>query len=69
MIMCRAVIENTSKYLCGNGQMDKYLEKGYSLYIEGDEEYLLATPEKGYLREKPDISPISTAGAQIRRTE
>ena len=41
-------------------QFDEYLEKGCSIYsVDGENETLIATPEDGFLTEKPTLEKTS----------
>lgn len=54
--------DNVGVYLSKTEQMDQYLEKGCSIYeaIENGDDVLVATPEDGYLSEKPTIGYSGT---------
>lgn len=41
-------------------QFEEYLEKGCNIYsVDGEKETLIATPEKGFLTEKPTLEETS----------
>lgn len=43
-------------YLAADVQMDKYLTVGWDIFeTEGGEEKLIATPEEGFLTERPSF--------------
>lgn len=48
---------NTGIYLAESSQMDKMLAKGFDIYAKGDDgtKILIATPDDGYLGERPVI--------------
>lgn len=47
---------NTGIYLAESSQMDKMLAKGFDIYANDDgDEVLIATPDDGYLGERPVI--------------
>lgn len=49
-------------YLLSSDQMDKYLEMGWSIYEEENKiQTLIASPEDGFLIERPDYPPVITA--------
>lgn len=48
--------QNERIYLSETKQSDKYLELGYSIYkVNEPTDILIATPEEGYLTDKPQI--------------
>ena len=49
----------TQIYLTRDSQMDKHLENGFNIIAETDDgkEILIATPEKGFLVERP-VFPV-----------
>jgi hypothetical protein len=48
--------QNERIYLSETNQSDKYLELGYSIYkVNEPTDILIATPEEGYLTDKPQI--------------
>ncbi len=55
MKLYKAKKEGSQIYLKDSDQMDRYLEKGCDIYEENEDgsNTLIATPEKGYLVEKP----------------
>ena len=54
--------ENNGIYLSRDEQMDYYLNKGASIYKEEDGvETLIATPENGYLIERPTFPEKQSA--------
>lgn len=57
-----AVLNGTGVYLSKDEQMDKFLSNGYTLYLEDEKygKYILATPEEGFVRERPIINKTTT---------
>lgn len=54
--------DDTSIYLSRDEQMEQYLEKGASIYREdGGAETLIATPEQGFLIERPNFPIAETS--------
>lgn len=51
---------NAGIYLMASQQMDTMLAKGFDIYEKNDEglEILIATPDEGYLYERPFIEQI-----------
>lgn len=59
--------ETTIVFLTSGGQMDKYLELGCSIYEvdEEGEQTLIATPEDGFLVDRP-VFPVKETVRIIR---
>lgn len=53
--------ENNAIVLSRNEQLDEMLKKGHSIYYIDDEsnETIIASPDKGYIVEKPSLEQIS----------
>lgn len=62
MISYFAKKDNTGIFLSKSIQMDNMLAKGFSIYRKNDDdsETLIATPDDGYLYEKPIIEQIGS---------
>lgn len=58
---------NTGFYLTDDRQMDAWLERGAKIYRETDGEpmTLIATPQDGYLVERPEFSVYKTDTLQV----
>lgn len=60
---------NSIIYLSQDEQMDKYLEKGAEIYSEENGvQTLIATPENGFLVERP-VFPVQTTSKQLTANE
>lgn len=57
-----AVKDGSGMFLSKSEQMDKALNNGFSIYQvdENDQKTLIATPQDGFLIERPVIENIST---------
>ena len=52
-------------FLTEDCQMEQYLAQGASLYVkDGDHEELLATPESGFVRERPILERKGESNAK-----
>jgi len=52
---------NTGIFLSKTEQMDQFLAKGFDIYkLKDGEEFLIATPDIGYLNERPEIEKTAT---------
>ena len=62
MISYLALLDNTGIFLSKSSQMDEMLSNGFSIYTvdENDNKTLIATPQDGFLVEKPVIEGMGT---------
>lgn len=57
---------DTSIYLSRDEQMEQYLEKGASIYREeGEVETLIATPEQGFLVDRPTFPTAESSQGPV----
>lgn len=56
-----AVLNGLGQYLSKDEQMEEFLSKGFTLYLEENGKYeVLATPEEGFLKERPLLTKSIT---------
>lgn len=64
MFVYFAKFGNNGIYLTKDEQMEQYLKNGASIYREdGDTETLIATPEKGFLVDRPKFPVQKSTGS------